>query len=258
MSESPARAPVESAGPDPTVLALLQRIDQRLDRLQTRVDQVEALTAEGLGLAAMIGDTVDSHLSALQARGVDVEQRGLALLRLIEKASSPELTSRLELLLSRTRELESSLAALGEVPNLAAAAADTLDARLAALQAQGIDLDERLDALWIAMERLTSPSALRALQSLFAVSTPHDAPCIQPHVTLSPMLQVLVDTADSINEAHRDADSVGPWGMFRAASEPEVRRAVGFGLTIARGLGRRLLQRTTGSALVPTNGSKKS
>jgi hypothetical protein len=259
MSESRTsiQTPTSSGAVTDPVLAALERIDARMSWMQERLDRLELLAHEGQGIAAMMGDTFDQHVGQLRARGIDVEERALALLRIVEKATSPELTQRLEHLMARTAHIEATLAAIGEIPNLAATTADALDTTLANLQARGINLDERLDAMWIAAERLTSPSALRALQAMFDIETPADAPCLQPSVQLSPMLQVLVDAADSVTEARQRSESLGPWGLFRALAEPEVQRAFGFAVSVARGLGRRLMN-TTVTSMVPSNGSRNS
>lgn len=228
---------------DPVLTALL-RIEGRLGHLHERLDRVEALVHEGEGLAAMIGDTVDQHLQRAAARGVDVEERALASLRIAEKLTEPELLRRLELLLSRTDQLEASLMALGEIPNLAATGADTLDTALARIQSHGIDIDERLDSALIAMERLTSPSALVALKAMFDTSSERDSACLHSDAALSPVLSLLVDTADALAETQRAAiPEPGLFSVLGAMREPEVRKAVGFALQLARGLGRRLEQR---------------
>ncbi|MCU0657564.1 MAG: DUF1641 domain-containing protein [Polyangiaceae bacterium] len=99
----------------------------------------------------------------------------------------------LERIEQRLDRLESAMqradAALAQVPNVVAAATDTLDGVTARLQTRGVDVDERARAALATLERLTEPRVLASLEQAAALAP-----------QLPGLIAAAADTADGIVE----------------------------------------------------------
>ena len=118
--------------------------------------------------------------------------------------------------------------ALAAAPGAIAAATDTFDRLAAQATEAGVDLDGRIASALRAVEVATSPRAVHGLATLVA------SKLLEPSA-----LAVVSQLADAL--AHPGpTPPVGMWGALRALREPEVQRALGFLLAVARAFGRRL------------------
>jgi hypothetical protein len=244
-----ARPPIPIGGatppPSAAMLQALERIEAHLLHLNARLDVLETTVRSGEGIAAMLADTLDDRMATLQARGIDAEARVAQLTRIVEAATRPEILRQVELLVSRSEAISQTLSAVSELPHLLGTMADTVDTTIAGLQARGMDIDERLHAALHAADRLTSPSALRALDLLFGESARSEI-ASESDVPKSPLLRLLVDIAEvSVDTLNRGAPPMGLWAALRAAGEESPRRLLGLGVHIARGLGARLARYST-------------
>jgi hypothetical protein len=79
--------------------------------------------------------------------------------------------------------------ALAQVPDVVAAATDTLDGVTARLQTRGVDVDERARAALATLERLTEPKVLASLEQAAALAP-----------QLPWLIAAAADTADGIVE----------------------------------------------------------
>lgn len=134
--------------------------------------------------------------------------------------------------------LEPAAALIQQAPPMIAVAVDTFDALVADGRKQGIDVDERLRDTLRLVERLTAPETMRGLEVMLK----------QVHVLerLAPMLEPLPAALD---EAQRTAQPVGFFGALRALGDPDVQRAIGLSVSLARVLGR--ASRTTSGGNTP-------
>lgn len=124
------------------------------------------------------------------------------------------------------RRLEGAAAG---VPAVVATMTDIVDGVIDRLAERGIDVDERMRALLQAADHLTSPRALDALASL-----------LQSEIMAHQTTEVVGRMGRAIVHAEHEATPVGMWGMLRALRDPEVQRAAGFLVAMARRFGAEL------------------
>lgn len=158
--------------------------------------------------------------------------------------NSPDLGRILASIDARLARLEAASHKVDEVvaqaPNFVAALADTFDSHVARLAADGIDVDRRGREVLRLLERLTAPETMRALESLLpyteAVAQLASAGLLEP-AARSVLEQASSSFANSAATRH---EKVGAFGALRSLGDPDVQRALGFALDVARGLGRGL------------------
>lgn len=139
---------------------------------------------------------------------------------------------RIERRLAAVEQVARAIAPLAGVaetmPGAVAVAVDTFDGLAARLGGAGIDLDARMMAVLRAVEVATAPRAVNGLASL-----------VESHLLEPSALAVVSQLAVALTSAG-DARPVGTWGMLKALRDPDVQRALGFALAIARGFGQQL------------------
>jgi hypothetical protein len=155
-----------------------------------------------------------AQASALDPR----EDRLLETLQRLER--------RVEHLDDAIRRLEGATA---QVPAVVATVTDIVDGLIERLAARGIDVDDRLRALLRAADHLTSPRALDALASVLSSE-------ILAHQTT----EVIGRVGRAIVTAEHEARPVGVWGLLGALRDPEIQRAAGFLIAMARRFGEEL------------------
>lgn len=141
-------------------------------------------------------------------------------------ATIERLESRIEAMEGTIRRLET---VAGQAPAVVATVTDIVDGLVARLGARGIDVDDRMRALVRAMDHLTSPRALDALASMLSSE-------IMAHQTT----EVIGRMGRAIVAAEHQAEPVGMWGLWRALRDPEIQRAAGFLVAMARRFGEEL------------------
>lgn len=222
---------------DPAVLEAVGRLVERLDTVEQSVE----LAAQAPALVAGVTDTVDGVMAGLAEQGVDVHARLAAGLKAAEALTRPETLAALEKLAASTDKLEQALDLAEAAPHVVAGLTDTLDGVVARYAARGVDLDERLTMLLRAAENLTDPTLLTLLTTI-----------TDRGEQLSRMVQVLIESgvfdADAVDVVGAagvamvetrmaGAQPMGAFGALRAMGDPDVQRAVGFGLEFARRFG---------------------
>lgn len=136
------------------------------------------------------------------------------------------LERRVEHLDDAVRRLEGATA---QIPAVVATVTDIVDGLIERLGARGIDVDDRMRALLRAADHLTSPRALDALASVLSSE-------ILAHQTT----EVIGRIGRAIVTAEHEARPVGVWGLVRALRDPEIQRAAGFLIAMARRFGEEL------------------
>ena len=133
----------------------------------------------------------------------------------------------------RVERMEAALSRLdcatAQIPAIVATTVDVIDGVVERLAARGVDVDQRLHALLQAADHLTSPRALDALASVLASD-------IVAHQTT----EVIGRMGRAIVAAEHEARPVGVWGLLRALRDPEIQRAAGFLISMARRFGEEL------------------
>jgi hypothetical protein len=127
-----------------------------------------------------------------------------------------------------TTGLAPAAAALGAVPGGVAMLTDTIDGLAARLASHGVDVDDRLRSVLRAVEVSTTPRAVHGLAALV------ESRLLDPSAlaVVSRLAAALADPGDTA--------PVGVWAALRALREPDVQRALGFVLAVARAFGRHL------------------
>jgi uncharacterized protein YjgD (DUF1641 family) len=124
------------------------------------------------------------------------------------------------------RKLE---AAAAQAPTVVATAMDIVDQLAEKLAARGINVDDRMRALLRAMDHLTSPRALEALSSM-----------LSSEIMASQTTEVIARVGRAVVVAVREVKPVGMMGLWRALRDPEIQRAAGFLIAMARRFGQEL------------------
>jgi uncharacterized protein YjgD (DUF1641 family) len=209
------------------VLQALGRLEDRLSRLEEKLEATAALTAQAPAVIGAVGDTFDDAVAHLAHRGVDVDERLHAALRLLERVSEPRTLAGLQQLVDMAESM----------PGMVAAAGDTLDQHIAGLAARGVDVDQRLRILSQVAERLTAPEALEAvckvLGNIEALTHVLESGILDECAiaTVGCAARALADTrAEGI-------EPVGMLGALRALSDPGVQRSLGVAVEFGRRFG---------------------
>jgi hypothetical protein len=174
-----------------------------------------------------VTDTVDGVVRSMQQRGIDVDDRGRALLAMVERLTQP----------STLRALE-ALVALGEsAPHVVATVTDTVDGFARRAQEQGLDLDERARLLLACGERLTSPEALEALQLMLGrVDALHNV--LRSGLLDASSVTVVARAGKAIAEVASEPPSeMGMFALLRAMSDPNVQRSLSLAVRFAQRFG---------------------
>lgn len=117
---------------------------------------------------------------------------------------------------------------LATLPGAVAMMADTFDGVAERLGEAGVDLDERMRSVLRAVEVATAPRAVAGLASLV------ESRLLEPSA-----LAVVSQLASALADPGA-AQPVGMWGAMKALRDPDVQRALGFLLAIARQFGKNL------------------
>ena len=186
------------------IVAALDRLTARIERLERPLAGVMGVTEQAPALLATVADTVDAAVRDAGARGVDVDERVASLLHLGERLTHKDTVQALDALLDRAGEVGKLLALADEAPGLLAAAVDTADGYLQRARAAGLDVELLL----------TNGGTL---------------------------LGGLGDaTNHALAESQKDGARPGTFGLLRLLGDPDVRRALGFFLVLAKHFGRTL------------------
>lgn len=166
-------------------LAAIDRLLDRLDTVEQAVERLSTMMQQGPGMTAMFADMADEAYRKADANGISIDQRLKNALAIAEKLTSPEMTQKLDHLITFTNQ----------APGLMAMTADMADSIYRQADTNGISIDQRLkNALEIA-EKLTSPEMTEKLGDLLSLAD--QAPGL------------IAMTADMADEAYRKADARG-------------------------------------------------
>ncbi|MCX7939855.1 MAG: DUF1641 domain-containing protein [Thermoflexales bacterium] len=193
---------------------LLEKILERLERIETRLAHYESLIEQAHPMLGMVGDTVDEWVAALNRRGIDLDARGREVLGLLERLTAPEHVQALRALVEQLPLLSEAAHA---APGLIATAVDTFDETIAHLRAQGVDVED------VARRLLRMARAL-----------------LDSHVLDEQPVAVVSSAAQALAESAASARPASPLSLLRALGDPETQRALGFLLAFARAFGAKL------------------
>lgn len=210
------------------VVALLTSMNTRMARLE---DQVAALTRGGAPVATPVAQAVEAAAVRAADRGVDVDARVQAGASLAEALTEPRTLAVVERLIERLDTVDQGLMAMGQVPDLAADAVDTVDRLRVAARESGIRLDARLQASVALAERLTDPDTVEALLAL----TDHAGSAARAAAFLEQLPELAAGARDTLervmHQLHEegfnlDARLQGVVAVTTAATEPRTLAAL--------------------------------
>ncbi len=234
-----------SRGSDP-VLTKLDAIAARLDRLERQLAPVGAIVEQAPQALATATDTFDDAI----ARHPDWPERAQRAASLAERVTNADTAAALHKGLDMVEGME----------GMVATTLDTLDASLA----RRPDLPARAERVLAITERLTNEDTMASLNKALdvlegmegMVATAIDAlderltKVADMHERLEAAERLLVSFTEpghlntlcwlataSMHGAGADVQPMTAWSAFKASKEPEVQRALGIAINIARSLG---------------------
>jgi uncharacterized protein YjgD (DUF1641 family) len=206
-------APAIFAASSGSQAALLERIDARLERIEARLALLDPLIGAAPGLLALAGDTVDGFARELG----DLDERLRALVALAERISRPDTLA----------QLHAALDLLDSSPSLLAIAVDAFDELAREAAARGLALERIVPELGRAIE-----TALRML------SSGHVQHLLDSDLLTPGAIEAVGKAARALATAGQGPEAkLGLFGVLGALREPEVQRAVGFAIDVARRFG---------------------
>ena len=238
-SEADAEGPKD--GREVLIAALTEpKAVEGMVRLIERIDMIDeslASIAQVPDLAAGAVDTVDRLVVAARESGIDLDGRLQATMALAERFSDPEtvealldLTEHLGALARAAALIDPSVQAVGQLPDVAAVATDTIRRVVDQMQEEGMALEYRLQGVLAVTAAVTEPRTLAALERLLEDPT---------------RLEQLADVADQgmgvvARTLATPTEPVGAWGALKALSDRDVQHGLGFVIALARAVGQRV------------------
>lgn len=220
---------------DPATMESLSRLLARAGDVEKLIDRASEANNAADGLVATLADVVDEHCQSVNATGTSVDTRIGSLVDLFMKVTEPKTVDALSKLIDRLPELEQASRLLHEVPNLVAMATDILDEHATRLREQGIDVGTSISQGLQAMLWLGSRVSQNELDRLGFLLR---SDVLDPHA-----LEVVGNAATSLSTCQRDScemetpERIGVLGLLKAIRDPNVQKAIGFGVRFAKCFG---------------------
>ncbi len=192
---------------------ILALILARLERMEQRLDRYETLLQQGLPLAGVVTDTIDGWMDRLRASGIDIDERTKATLHLLAELTAPHSIQALNTLLDT---LPSLGALVRQAPGVLAMMVDTSDELVMRLREEGIDIEH------------LGRRSLKAAKAL-----------VDSNVLEDSAIAVISNAAQSLADSACASRPVSAFGLLRAMGDPDVQRALGFFLAFAKSFGSR-------------------
>ena len=244
LSHVPAD-PLRARLADPEISGGLARILDRIDALETAVRTVESVAQRAPILVDGGAETLDHFMMQAEEQGIDVFDRGLKGLAVLEKASRPENLALVDELLDHAGAVRFAASAGSRaVSSLEASASlDTVSERLGALAGKGGAvlaspvLDKLLDGPLLDPAKLER--AVDALQRLAEVaSTPAFGKLLDSGLLDAAALSTASAAGTALVEARAGAvEPVGLFGTLGKLGDPDVQKAMGFAFALAKRFG---------------------
>ncbi len=204
-SSQAQRPPLQERLQEAQTELILHRLLDRLDGIERSLEQLANLNQEAPAFAATLADSVDGMVQKLHDQGINVNERLVNSLTLLEKLSSTESTTVLNQVLSRMDRLEQALNLADSLPNTLAAMGDTADDLIGRMQRQGININERASASLGLLEKLTEPKTLASLAQLVS-----KVDSLSPMIALAEQAPALASIAmDSLDGMVEKAQRAG-------------------------------------------------
>ena len=218
-----------------TTTELLRQLVGQVERLNERLDKLEALQQAAESVAAVAVDMVDEQAQQLSRTSTPANQRLAGLLELSEHLTRQSTLEALSKLVDRTPQLEQLATLADTAPDALAALMDVVDEWAARQAANGMNLSETLShglraAMWLA-ERVREGD-LERLGML-----------LQSDVVDPKALQVVGNAASALVDCQREAchasqpRRAGLFALLGALRNPDTQQSLAFALRFAEKFG---------------------
>jgi uncharacterized protein YjgD (DUF1641 family) len=192
----------------------MARIEARLARIEAMLSRVEQAAEPLPGMVAAAGDAIDEIATTYGEPDARLQQATA----LVERLTRPET---LEM-------LQQALDVAESMPGMMAAAVDAVDELAAQAAARGVDLETLMHQLVDTAQGMTRLATSPEVQQL-----------LESDMMSKGALTALSSAARALAVAREDdgPTKVGIFGAMGAMRDPDVQKAVAFGLRFARGFG---------------------
>lgn len=236
---------------DPQTAESLHRL---LDRAES-LDQMLQVADELPNLIAIATDFFDAISRKASEDGIDLEQRATQLATLLIKVTEPANMQAIGRMVARLPKLEEGSAFLDELPNLLATAVDVFDEWAGNLKSEGIDLELSIRQ---GLHAVLYLGGQIQKDELDRVGFLLKSDMLNEHtVQTVGMAASALTGCRSGDREPASPQRVGLFGLLSAIRDPNIQRALSFGLQFAKRFGGEL-EKTTGDVHPNPSSSKGS
>lgn len=223
---------------DPTTADSLIRLLDRADDLERLINSATQWQKTLTGFFAMGVDIVDENCRNASEQGIDINARGEQVMKLILAVTEPKTMQSLQGIVKRLPALEKATELAEGLPGLLAMFVDVFDEWSRDLKQDGIELETAIRQGLHAVLWLGQRVSRQDLDRLGVL--------LKSHVLDEYSVDAVGMAGTALAKCHRgtcevDAQQqVGPIGLLRALSQPDIQRSVAFALRFAECFGRSL------------------
>lgn len=219
-------------------------LEQRLERIEQKLDRLSSLTEEAPVMMSMATDSVDELMTRARHKGIDVDDRMRDGLHLLGRLSEPEVN----------RALHSLVDFVEQAPGLMSMAADSVDEEILKGNQGSVRLDDRIAGIRHLLIKLTEPEMVEKLDDLMKLAD--QAPGMTAMVVDSvdeflrnnaaivdpANIEFLKKVSEALSEAQREPTKrvKGIFSFYRAINNSDNQRSLGFLLNVLKKLGQKI------------------
>ncbi len=215
---------------DNNVLELLHRIDQKLDRLERRIDTVEKVVSiEVMNSLSIFGDTIDESFDP----GLESGRKNLAnidrVMSILKKLSKEETISSVEILVDNLSGISHLISQFKQAEDILSILMDSFDDFFTYAMKEGLDIEDFARNL-----KKFSFMMLDAFES-GALTDLMESGILDPSA-----IKTVGALGKSMATSGKLKNSAGPGKVIASLFDNDIQRALGFLLTFATHFGRTL------------------
>lgn len=235
---------------DPQTVQALHRL---LDHAES-IDQMLTQAGQLPNLLAIAVDFFDAICRKAAQDGIDIEQRAQSLVQLLVQVTEPGNMRAIQQLVSRLPKLEQGSALMEELPNLVAIAVDVFEEWAGSLKAEGINLEDSI--------RQGLHAALYLGGKIHREELDRIGFLLKSDVLSEYSVATVGMAGTALSSCHRGTcehpvpPRLGIFGLFTSLRDPNIQRALSFGLQFAKCFGG-VLERKPESAICSPNSSPR-
>lgn len=228
----------------------LADIMNRLETIKLAVEQLAKGMQQGPEIVEVAVNTIDGLAEKAHQQGIDIQQRGDAALKLLDRLTQPQTIEKVNELLDISDQL----------PTMTADAVNMVDGTIDKARKEGIDIEQRLKAVGGLLNRLSSPAMMQRLDALLDFAEQSDDLLVagvnaldETMLSLSEKgidlnksfengFQVLTAANTALNETLREnPQSVGGiFSLLRQLNDKDFQKVLAFLTTFGKHFGQHL------------------